>query len=145
MRHERIPLMAIIFENICLAKLELEVYPENAKTLKFNIALDSKSEFPEADHLIQTTEFDITHNQDDAPFTFKFTFISFFKSEGEGQPTLKEFAEVNATAYVIPYARELISNITSRLGIVPTLVLPPINVFKLVQDAKKRQEEKPET
>ena len=134
--------MAITVERICLAQLELEVNPENVGSLSFNIAVSCQSEYPEPNHLVQVMEFDLAHEVKDAPFVFKFTFVSVFHSDGEGVPTLQEFAEANAPAYVMPYARELIANITSRLGIIPTLVLPPINVFKLVEDARDSAEGK---
>ena len=132
--------MAIFVEGICLAKLELEVHPEHVDNLDFNIAFSCQSVYPEPNHLIQTTEFDLCHDPEDAPFTFKFTFVSVFRGDGEGSPTLEEFAEANAPAYVVPYARELVANITARLGIIPPLILPPINVLQLVQDAKQRKE-----
>jgi preprotein translocase subunit SecB len=125
--------MHIKVENISLASLELEVHPEHSANLSFNLAATCQSNFPEPNRLIQVMEFDLARNVTDPPFTFKFTFVSVFQSEGEGSPTLEEFAKVNAPAYVMPYARELVANITSRIGIIPPLMLPPINVFQLIE------------
>ena len=133
--------MAIIIISIRLAELEFKIHPEHAGNLNFDIGFSCKSEYPEPNHLIQTTEFDLARGMEDAPFTFKFKYISEFRSDGEGPPTIEEFAEANAPAYIVPYARELIADITARLGVVPPLILPPINVLKLVQEAKERTEQ----
>ena len=133
--------MHIKVENISLASLELEVHPEHSANLSFNLAATCQSNFPEPNRLIQVMEFDLARGVTDPPFTFKFTFVSVFQSEGEGSPTLEEFAKVNAPAYVMPYARELVANITSRIGIIPPLMLPPINVFQLIEAVVKKDSE----
>lgn len=133
--------MAIKVENICLAKLELEVNPENVENLEFNIGFSCQFNYPEPNLLILTTDFDLARELEKAPFTFKFTFISVFSGDGVGSPSLQEFAEYNAPSYVIPYARELVANISSRLGIIPPLILPPVNVFQLIQDASVQLEQ----
>ena len=133
--------MAIVVESVRLTELQLKVHPEHAQNLNFNISFTCNSNFPEPSRLVQTTEFDLARDLPDAPFVFKFTYESSFRSDGVGSPTLEQFAEANAPAYVIPYARELIANVTARLGVIPTLVLPPINVFRLIEEAKRKAEE----
>jgi len=133
--------MAIIVEYIRLEELELKVRPEYSGNLQFNLSFNCRSEFPEPHRLIQITDWNLAHGMENAPFVFRFKYVSEFRHDGEGTPTIEEFAESNAPAYVVPYARELIANITARLGVVPPLVLPPINVFKLVQTAKSQSDQ----
>jgi len=45
----------------------------------------------------------------------------------------------HAPAYIVPYARELIANITSRTGILPTLVMPPLNIVELLKEVKEEE------
>jgi preprotein translocase subunit SecB len=66
----------------------------------------------------------------------------FQRSESATGMPLEEFAKTNAPALVMPYARELVTNITvrSRHG---TIMFPPVNVFALVAQEAKRGEEQP--
>jgi preprotein translocase subunit SecB len=130
--------MHIKVESISLARLEFEVHPEHiTKEISINLAISCRSEYPEENTLVQFVDFDIAHKTEEPAITLKFTFASVFRSEGDGSPTLDEFAKIHAPAYVIPYARELIANLTSRVGLLPTLLLPPINVQQLLEQAKQ--------
>jgi preprotein translocase subunit SecB len=67
----------------------------------------------------------------------------FQRLENATGMTLEEFAKTNAPALVMPYAREVITNITarSRHG---TIFMPPVNVFALVAQETQEPESKPE-
>ena len=60
----------------------------------------------------------------------------FEKLDGPGVLPLTEFAKANGPALVMPYARELVTNVTarSRHG---TIIFPPVNVVKLVADEQR--------
>lgn len=58
--------------------------------------------------------------------------------KGEENLSLEKFAEVNAPALLMPYAREVISNITSRTPL-PYLLLPPINVLAMKKSTKSKK------
>jgi len=131
----------ILVENISLAELEFEVYPENAENLSYGLHVTCRDHYPEDNLLMQVVTFDLMHEIKKPAFKLRFSFISQFRSEGEGEPTLKEFAKFNAPAYVVPYARELVSNVTSRAGVIPTLVIPPINVFALLKGIRDDSEQ----
>ena len=54
---------------------------------------------------------------------------------------LEKFANVNAPALLMPFAREVISSITSRTPL-PHLLLPPINIVAIKKDLKKKSKKK---
>ena len=139
--------MHIAVEGIFLKKIDFELILENIPKdiedgLSYGLDVNCHSHFtPERDRLVQIIDFDVAHGVDKAPFRFKFSIQAQYRSEGEGKPTLEEFSKYNAPAYVVPYARELIANITSRISIIPTLVIPPINIFELIEAQKQSLEE----
>jgi len=133
--------MHITVEGIILSKLEFEIFAENREKLAYELHVECKSHISDENILVQNIEFDVTHDIEDPPFRLEFTLTAFYKADGEGSPTLEEFSMANGPAYVIPYARELIANITSRAGI-PTLIIPPVNVFALIEKGLHVDEEK---
>src|SRR3989304_9193648 len=70
-------------------------------------------------------------------FNLELTGI-FEAIEGEENLSLEKFAKVNAPTLLIPYAREVISDITSRTPL-PYLLLPPINVLAMKKKAKSKK------
>jgi len=93
-----------------------------------------KSSFPDDKQLVQNVTFDLFHEIAESPIILNFTYIGYYSGEGEGEPTLDEFSKVHAPAYIVPYARELVANITSRIGILPTLVMPPLNIHEMLKE-----------
>jgi preprotein translocase subunit SecB len=138
--------MHIIVDGIFLRKLDFELLPENIPEnvddgLSYGLGVKCHSYFsPEKDKLVQMVEFDIARGVEKPPFKFQFTLQGQYHTEGEGTPSLEEFSEFNAPAYVVPYARELIANMTSRISIIPTLVIPPINVVELLKHQEKEED-----
>ena len=133
--------MHIKIDRIALSKLNYKITSFDVKELVINLDVAVESQFPEDNQLIQHVTFNLFHEVEKSPIDLVFTFMGHFSSEGEGSPTLKEFSEIHAPAYVVPYARELIANITSRTGgIVPTLVMPPLNLFEILKEKKESSE-----
>lgn len=126
--------MHIYVESVDLSGLHFEAHSD-FKELDFNLHVACSSHFITENELIQNFTFNVMHGVSNPPFDMEFTLTAKFISEGEGQPSLRDFAEFNGPAYVVPYARELISNITSRSE-VPTLVIPPVNIFSLIEEGK---------
>ncbi len=126
--------MHIFIEGIYLKGLQFEVNP-NYPELDYNLHVACESHFESENELVQVFDFDIMHGLKEPPFLLKFRLSAKFVSEGEGDPSLDEFAKTNGPANVVPYARELISNITSRTDI-PTLVIPPVNIFRLIEEGQ---------
>ena len=58
--------------------------------------------------------------------------VGKFEKTGEGGMSLEEFAKHNGPAHLVPFARELIANITMRSPL-PILNIGPINVIALVE------------
>ncbi len=138
--------MHIIVDGIFLRKLDFELYPENIPPkiddgLPYGLGVKCHTYLsPDEDKLVQMIEFDVAHGVEKPPFRFQFTLQGQYHTEGEGTPSLEEFSKFNAPAYMVPYARELIASMTSRISIIPTLVIPPINVVELLKDQDKDQD-----
>ena len=139
--------MHIFIEEIFLKRLEFELISENIPKdsegpLPYDLGVRCQNLFsPDGNHLAQILEFDLARGIEKAPFKLKFTFQGQYRSEGDGTPTLEEFAKYNAPAFIVPYARELIANITSRARAIPTLIIPPLNIVKLIEDTEEDQNE----
>jgi preprotein translocase subunit SecB len=50
---------------------------------------------------------------------------------------LEEFSEINAPAFIFPFAREIIANLTLKTGL-PPMLLPPANIKVLLGKPKKK-------
>jgi preprotein translocase subunit SecB len=124
--------MHILIDNISLSKLEFTLYPENLDNQSYDLEIGCKSEFPKEDELVQTMRFDVTHLIENPAFDLSFIFIATYRSTGEGIPSLEDFAEFNGPAYIVPYARQLIADITAKSGSLDTIIIPPINIVASV-------------
>jgi len=66
---------------------------------------------------------------------FEIELTGIFETiEAKENLDLEEFAKTNAPALLMPFAREIISNITSRTPL-PHLLMPPINIIALKKKA----------
>jgi preprotein translocase subunit SecB len=67
------------------------------------------------------------------PFKFRAIYQASFKTVGDNQSLpIEQFAEHQAPAFVMPYIRELLSNLSNR-SIYPVLNLPPVNLLNVMQ------------
>jgi preprotein translocase subunit SecB len=74
--------------------------------------------------------------QKGATWTAKVTVVGQFRAEGPTQSVpLQAFAVTNGLAYLIPYVRERLINLTA-LSRFPTFYLPPLNVRQLTERAQ---------
>lgn len=79
--------------------------------------------------------------KNDYPFTMQIRLIGLFEVDSsENEKTKVDFAEKNSIAILFPYLRTLTSiySINANVG---TLILPPINVIRYL-DNKRKQEPK---
>ncbi len=91
--------------------------------------------------LISVMKFNLFRRNKNWPFRLSFTLRALYHADQDSAYTLEQFAELQAPANILPYASELISNITSR-GLFPTLNIPPINLHEaLARGKKKRKKE----
>lgn len=73
---------------------------------------------------------------------FELELTGIFETiEGEENLELVKFAKRNAPALLIPFAREIISNITSRTPL-PQLLLPPINIIAIKDELESKSKKK---
>ncbi len=135
--------MHIKVDGIILTKLDFELIPENiTESPQYGLSVSVHSEIlNDGKMLVVAMTFDLAHGLEKPPFKFKFVYQGQFLWEDEGSPTIEEFQKIHAPAYIMPYARELVANITSRISALPTLVLPPINVHKLIEESEQRKSE----
>ena len=82
--------------------------------------------------------FDIMCGIEKPPFEFKSSFLAHYSREESSNMTWEEFNDAMALAHVIPFLREFISNMTTRMP-TPVLMLPPINVFVLISEYEKQK------
>ena len=70
------------------------------------------------------------------PFSIEVVIIGEFEIESEDQLQVEKLLEINAVAILFPYIRALITTYTANANVQP-LILPPINVMKLVNNDLK--------
>ena len=73
---------------------------------------------------------------------FQLELTAIFETiESEENLDLEQFAKVNAPAFLFPFAREVISNVTSRTPL-PHLLLPTINIVAMKNKTKSKTKKK---
>ncbi|HLS34791.1 MAG TPA: protein-export chaperone SecB [Bacillota bacterium] len=71
------------------------------------------------------------------PFSLTIDITGVFELKNvDDEVERKKYAEVNAVAILFPYIRSLISTITANVNI-PPLILPPINIVKLIENEEE--------
>jgi preprotein translocase subunit SecB len=117
----------ISFDNIILKELVFSRKENYSDRPVFDINMDSTISFsPEEDRMIYEMSCEIKDNKD--LFSIKCTMIGFFSViKGQENMGLKEYAELNAPATILPYIREAIASTTTRAGI-PPIIIPPTNL-----------------
>lgn len=129
------------FKNYIVDKIEFntnyEYSGKGTKEIDFNLDNDCKFE---DDNFILTLDMTIFPNAiaNDYPFTMNVRIIGLFQVDSEASEEDKiNFAEKNAIAILFPYLRALTSVYTTNAN-VGTLILPPINVVKYLENKKDR-------
>lgn len=123
----------IRFVNVFLSKLNYELPQVKPDEFKYDFKfLDSfKIEGKKLIFILTIRLYD--------KFEVELTGI-FEAIEAEENLDLEEFAKTNAPALLMPFAREIISNITSRTPL-PHLLMPPINIIALKKKAISKKKE----
>lgn len=67
------------------------------------------------------------------PFTMNLVVEGFFKVNSNNENIINDMVTKNSISILFPYVRSLVSTYTSNSN-VNTLILPPINVLKLVEE-----------
>lgn len=69
------------------------------------------------------------------PFGLNIEVTGIFELDSSAIEKRNLFAETNAIAILFPYVRALVSTFTANANVSP-LLLPPINVVKLIEDSR---------
>ena len=116
-------------------------FPSSRKKLPFKFGISGNSsideESGEALVFISCHLFEEDFANNTQPFYLSCTIRGGFKCSKN-----QDFSkfQVNATAILLPYLRAAISTFTAQAGIT-TVILPPINVFKIFSDQKKKDDQ----
>ncbi|AGK96707.1 protein-export chaperone SecB [Clostridium pasteurianum] len=134
------------FNNYIVENIEFNTnYNYSGEDKKINFSIDNQCDFEENNFILHLgiTIFPEAE-KNDYPFTMKVRIVGLFEVDSqEDEKNKVYFAEKNSIAILFPYLRALISVYSSNANI-GTVILPPINVLKYLEDKKnnKRQKEK---
>ncbi|MBN2072537.1 MAG: protein-export chaperone SecB [Actinobacteria bacterium] len=119
----------IKFLRVFLSKLKYELPKVKPKDFEYNLDFTDSFQI-KGNRLIYI--FDISLYD-----RFQLELTAVFETiKGEENLDLEQFANINAPAFIFPFAREVISNITSRTPL-PNLLLPPVNLIAIKNEAAK--------
>ncbi len=121
----------IRFLKVYLSKLNYELPDVKPKDFEYDLNFSDSYRIKEK-KLIFTFNISLYER-----FQLELTAI-FETIEGEENLDLEKFAKINAPAFLFPFAREVISNITSRTPL-PHLLLPPINLVAIKSEVSKKK------
>lgn len=126
----------IRFTGVDLRSLEFRIHGQEVDKLTFGPSFEVESilsEDKKSLEVILTTDlFGRLDPGSKPPIDFRFVLHAHFESGSEPNLPLEEFAGKQAPAHLMPYVRELVSNITSRSAL-PTLNLGPVNIVALIE------------
>ncbi|MDD3802763.1 MAG: protein-export chaperone SecB [bacterium] len=136
MDREREP--GIFFEKVVLKKCLFEMRSVKQSEIKKQMKIDFKIDNRLNDKKnILFTDFSVVIGKDDEemPFLLDVVVTGIFKKDDKNENMdLDTFSKGNAAVILFPYLREFISNITLRAGFSNPLVLPPMNIAKLMKE-----------
>jgi len=125
----------IINQGIFLKSLTFKIEEENMSNRDYKLDFDYNYMITdEGQGLFVELSVDVMKNIEKPAFDLKFVLLGIFSVEQDKENMdIKLFAENNAAAILMPYAREVISNITSRTPC-PALIMPPVNVMAVLKN-----------
>ncbi len=140
----------IKFDKFILEKANLVVnsdflFPEGGVSVDFKINFNQKLDNIKGclkTTLEVTVEFKDVANP---PIEIDVSVAGYFSVKDlKNSKALEEFSVVNAPAFIFPFAREIIANLTLKSGF-PPLLLPPGNIRELVGQSKVKSVNKKPT
>lgn len=126
------------FLDYVVEKIEFYVnsdFREETVNIDFNIKKDIIYLEDEMNTMHVILDLSIFENpvENNYPFNMKVLLKGIFQLDGSDADNRETFAEINSIAILFPYLRSLVSTYTANANIQP-LILPPINVVKLLQE-----------
>lgn len=131
---EKIKQPAIHFRGIYLAGLHFDLPHVKPKDFKYEIDFDVSYNIDTKGTRLTTT----LHVKLYKDFNFDLLGIFTVDEKNKEEFPLKQFAENNAPILLLPFAREIIHNLTSK-SLIPTLMLPPINIKAFLEKKRKKE------
>ena len=112
-----------------------------AKQRSFRVAIVGfrRVESEEGAKLTVDAEFDLMFGIKDPTLKFICAFRAIYTRTPDSPMTWLEFKDHIAVAHLLPFLREFVANMTTRMPVAP-LMLPPTNGHHLVKDYEQRQE-----
>lgn len=111
--------------------------------VKINFSLDKNTRYSDDGLMLVSIHADVFKDpeENNYPFSIKLMLTGIFKFDESQERTDKEYLafEKNAIAILFPYLRSLITTYTANSNM-PTLVLPPINVNKFIEDQEQKNQ-----
>ena len=105
--------------------------------LKFTLAITDFGRIVTADgNTLQVkVAFNLMDKVETPPCKFDCTFVATYTRPESANMKWEEFKDHVAVAHMIPYVREFVSNMTTRLPLL-VLMIPPLNTNKMLTDFK---------
>ena len=127
----------IKFLGVDLLELHFAIRGEVPERIPWGLSLKVTSEVSEdsksLEVFLSADLFGAIKEEERPPITCAFTLRGRFEATEQMAMTMQDFAKHNAPANLVPYARELIANVTSR-STLPTLNLGPVNVIAMIDE-----------
>lgn len=126
------------FENYIVEKVEFEANLDcSGREVEMDIDLNNSYQ-AEGNRFISTLELEVFPNakKNDYPFCMKVKLTGLFEIVSDEKESVKKsFIEKNSITILYPYLRAIVSTYTANSNI-RTIILPPINVIKYLEDKK---------
>lgn len=133
----------IDFVKLILEKAILEVNPNYAQIeedFPVELSVKVKRELNKSQKLLKVNlNVSLFEGTENPPLRVSVLIAGYFsvkKDEDVGR--LDEFSNIQAPAFVFPFAREVIANLTMRSGY-PPLLIPPMNLVSLIGKSHKKR------
>ena len=102
------------------------------KPLKYSLGVDFEHSLsPDNKILVANLKVDCMKGVENPPFELVVNLVGIFEQTAQPNIALDDYAKEMASGLLMPFAREVIANITSRIPL-PPLLLPPINIRALI-------------
>lgn len=131
----------ISIDNIFLMKSNIEFQNiDSSLNLNYSFRLTQveKQEISDSEMRFIVT-FSIDSEEENCPFKqLSASFLAIYKRDTEGAMPWSKLEKSMILAHIVPYFREFVTNISSRMPVKP-LYLPPVNTYALLERFKKEQ------
>lgn len=138
MRNQDTVKSSLIFQDYVVNDVEFKLnkeFKEEPITINFNISKNvvfNEKEPTIAYVTINTVVFE-NAEENNYPFSLKVSIEGKFEVKEASKEEKEYLVNINAVAILFPYVRSLISTYTANAN-VPPLILPPINVTKMIDE-----------